>query len=300
MNRLGTSRSRSSDWAPSTGFYSRLTIGSSTRIQRPQMQYPRNPPPSQPPTHPIARDTPNRDHLRLFTTELLDLGHVASHLELCKFIFHLFEFQLPLPISGNKLNNDFRRVIDYNLFVVRIQRSYPTLWQRHPQGHRMLFQLPNPFIDAFATMQEWELNTHDGSQCIRLDFLNRIALPPSTPFESPAYFDRLRWATLGGFHASVSKEIQRFHIVEDIFSRDMGYQILRDLNFYHRPQPEDWREYFTTQVTEAQEVSPRVVVSELLDNMDTIPTAHLTMDALSTLHDLRYQRHRTTLRGKFI
>ena len=197
------------------------------------------------------------------------------------------------------MNEDFRRIIDYNLFVVRINRSSPTVWQRHPQGHQLLFVLPPPFVDSYPTLQEWELNTHDGSQCIRLDFLNRIALPPTTPFESPAYFDRLRWATLGGFHQTMSKEIQRFHVVDTVLSRDEGYQLLRNENFYHRPQPEDWTEYLTARITHTPEVSPRVVVHELLDQMEAIPTANLTVDAVTRLHDLRVQRHLRQHSGMF-
>ena len=189
------------------------------------------------------------------------------------------------------MNEDFRRVLDHNLFVVRIQRSNPTVWQRDPRGHRMLFALPTPFIDSYATLQEWELNTLDGSQCIRLDFLNRISLPPTTPFESSAYYDKMRWATLGGFHQTVTKEIQRYHLIDTVFSREESHQILRDLNFYHRPQPEDWLESMTAQILHTPEVSPRVVVNELLDQMEAIPTARLTVDAVTQLHDLRVQRH---------
>ena len=189
------------------------------------------------------------------------------------------------------MNEDFRRVLDHNLFVVRIQRSSPTVWQRDPRGHRMLFVLPAPFIDSYATLQEWELNTLDGSQCIRLDFLNRISLPPTTPFESSAYYDKMRWATLGGFHQAVSKEVQRYHLIDTVFSREEGHQILRDMNFYSRPQPEDWLESVTAQILHTPEISPRVVVNELLDQMEAIPTAQLTVDAVTRLHDLRVQRH---------
>ena len=89
MNQLGASSSKPSDWKSSTGYYSRMTIHSSTRISRPANQFPT----VAPPVHPFDRraGASNRDHLRLFTTELLDLGHCDSNMELCEY---LLQFQI--------------------------------------------------------------------------------------------------------------------------------------------------------------------------------------------------------------
>ena len=74
MQRLGVSSSQPSDWNRSKAFYLRLTIVPSTRVNRPEEHFPRPLP-----THSGSKD------VRLMRHELLDLGHVDTYQELCKF-----------------------------------------------------------------------------------------------------------------------------------------------------------------------------------------------------------------------
>ena len=214
------------------------------------------------------------------------------------FNFSIKKFQ-PL-ISGLKLNNDFTRILEANLFVVRIRNSNPTVWQRFAHGHRLLFRVPAPFSDAFPTLQEWELDPVSRFQTIRLDFLERLAMPPSTPYESAAYFDKFRAATIGGFNRSVCKEIQRYHMVDRIFTRDEALQVLRELNFFRRVSSDNGWEQFLAQVESrpAPELSARVVVPELLDSYESIPVANLSAETITTLHDMRHRRYLHQQRGQ--
>ena len=75
MNRLGVSASQSSDWERSKAFYLRLTIVPSTRVSRPEAHFPR----PRPSTNPGSKDVLIMRH------ELLDLGHVQTYEQLCKF-----------------------------------------------------------------------------------------------------------------------------------------------------------------------------------------------------------------------
>ena len=78
MQRLGTSLSRPSEWEKSSAFYSRLTLSTSTGISRPPLQYPQPLTASGEPINPS-------DHLRMFRTELSDIGHARSYYELCEY-----------------------------------------------------------------------------------------------------------------------------------------------------------------------------------------------------------------------
>ena len=78
MQRLGKSYSRPSEWEKSSAFYSRLTLSSSTGISRPQLHYPQ---PLSASGEPIVPS----DGLRMFRTELFDIGHARSYYELCKY-----------------------------------------------------------------------------------------------------------------------------------------------------------------------------------------------------------------------
>ena len=198
------------------------------------------------------------------------------------------------------MNNDFTRILEGNLFVVRLRNSNPTVWQRFAHGHRMLFKVPAPFTDSFPTLQEWELDPVSQFQTIRLDFLERIAMPPSTPYESAAFFDKYRSATIGGFNRSISKEIQRFHMVDRIYTRDESLLILRELDFFRRKSSDNGWEQFLAQVDSrpAPELSARVVVPELLDSYESIPVANLSAETLSTIHDLRHRRFIQHQRGQ--
>lgn len=184
--------------------------------------------------------------------------------------------------------------------MVRIGNSNPTVWQRFVHGHRMLFRVPAPFTDSFPTLQEWELDPVRHYQTVRLDFLERLAMPPSTPYESAAFFDKYRAATIGGFTRSVCKEIQRYHMIDSVFSRDESLQILSELNFFKRVSSDDKWHQFLAQVDARPppELSARVVVPELLDSSEAIPVANLSAEAITTLHDLRHRRHQQRRRGQ--
>ena len=78
-------------------------------------------------------------------------------------------------ILGSRIRVDFQRIRAYDLFVVRIQHSSPTVWQKRGDQLRMLCGLFEPFHDAFACVQEWELNTQTQEHTVRLDFLHKTA-----------------------------------------------------------------------------------------------------------------------------
>ena len=288
MNKLGISASQPSDWERSKAFYLRLTIVPSTRVSRPETHYPclRAPPSS------------GSKNALIMRHELLDLGHVSTYEELCKFKVIIYSFQT--SNSGTKLNTDYSRICESNLFVVRVKNSNPTIWQRHSPGHRMLLRVPAPFTDSYPTLQEWELDPTSHSQTVRLDFLERISMPPTTPYESAAYFDKFRAATIGGFSRSVIKEIQRYHMLDKVFTRDESLQVLRELDFFKRSNSDGGWHQFLVQVdaSPAPELAARVVVPELLDMVEEIPIANLSAETLSTLHDMRHRRYRQRQRGQ--
>ena len=164
----------------------------------------------------------------------------------------------------------------------------------------MLCRVPTPFVNAFATLQEWELNRQTGDQLVRLDFLSRISMPPSTPYESAAYYEKLRSATIGGFNRSISKEIQRFHLIDSLFSRDESLTILRELNFFRRPAG-DWEQFIAQIESTTPDTSmgqSAVVLPDLLDVVETIPVASLTTETVVQLHDLRNRRFQRLQTGR--
>lgn len=184
--------------------------------------------------------------------------------------------------------------------MVRVRNSNPTVWQRHAPGHRMLFRVPAPFTDTFPTLQEWELDPTSHFQTIRLDFLERLSMPPTTPYESAAFFEKYRSATIGGFTRSISKEIHRYHMVDKVFSREESLQILRELDFFKRSTSDGGWQQFLVQVDArpAPELSARVIVPELLDVVEQIPVATLSAESLSTLQDMRHRRFLQRQRGQ--
>ena len=184
--------------------------------------------------------------------------------------------------------------------MVRVKNSNPTVWQRHAPGHRLLFRVPAPFTDSYPTLQEWELDPDSHFQTVRLDFLERLAMPPTTPYESAAYFDKFRAATIGGFARSVIKEIQRYHMIDKVFTREESLTILRELDFFKRSTSDSGWQQFLVQVDArpAPELAARVVVPELLDTIEQIPVANISAESLSTLHDLRHRRYLQRQRGQ--
>ena len=81
MHRLGNCHSRPSEWERSPAYYSRLTLSPSTGVNRPERHYP------SPLTNEDAHEGPGP--VRLFRTELLDIGHSDTYYDLCKS-FRLF------------------------------------------------------------------------------------------------------------------------------------------------------------------------------------------------------------------
>ena len=153
----------------------------------------------------------------------------------------------------------------------------------------MLFRVPREFADSFVTIQEWELNANDSSQTIRIDFLNRIQLPASCPYESPAYWSRLRAATLGGI-GQISREIQKYHVIEEILSPSLAREILTELGFFSAHPIDQIREAFRPLDNHLGN-QPRVNVTELMDTVEAIPYAQLTADTTVMMQHLRHQRY---------
>ena len=197
-------------------------------------------------------------------------------------------------ILVNRLTREFVRVKEGDLFCVRVKRTSPSIWQRrHIAGDvcvpQLLFRVPQSFSDSFVTIQEWELNERSKSQCVRIDFLNSIQLPPSCPFESPAYWSRLRAATLGGL-GQISREMQCYHVIETIIPPATAREILTQVGFYSTHPIDTIREAFKPLENHLGN-QPRVVVNELMDTSDAVPTAELTADSCVMLQHIRHQRY---------
>ena len=181
--------------------------------------------------------------------------------------------------------------------MVRVRNTTATLWQHQVTGPQLLCRLPPPFCDQFATVQEWDLDLRDRSQSLRLDFLSRICMPATTPFESAAFYQKMKASTLGGA-GLVTREVQKYHIVDRLFSPTESRLILNELGFYHRSPADPIQQAFQQFGQSSDNQRPSVVVRELIDDMDSIPIANITPEALTSLHDLRHQRHLRQLQGK--
>ena len=94
------------------------------------------------------------------------------------------------------IKTEFQRIRPHDLFIVRIQDSAPTIWQRLGDRLVMRCRLFSPFDDAFGALQEWELNTQTHQHTVRLDFLNRIAMPATTRYDSPAFYTKYKAASI--------------------------------------------------------------------------------------------------------
>ena len=279
MSRLGITNSQPSDWSRSTGYYSRLTVASNAMVWRREDHYP---------PAPAETNVVNPGLFvgrRIFRTEMLDLGHCNYQFELGKFILWTKIFVIYETYSESRLNTDFSRVKSGDLFCVRIQRTSPTIWQRREYGAELLFRVPHNFVDSFVTIQEWELNPKTHSQTVRIDFLNRVQLPVTCPYESPAYWSRLRAATLGGL-GQISREVQEYHVVEQIIPPSTAREILTELGFYSA-RPLDQIQQAFPPIYNPQSTQG----SENMDTCEITPQAELVADSHVMLQHLRNQRH---------
>ena len=197
-------------------------------------------------------------------------------------------------ILGSRIRIDFQRIRPYDLFVVRIQHSSPTLWQKRGDQLKMLCGLFEPFIDAFACVQEWELNTQTQEHTVRLDFLHKIAMAPSTRYEGPAFFSKYKAATLGGHSYAVKKEIQRYHVVNQFLSDGEMYRLLAEYQFFASVPDDPILEAFKD-LDDSARMQPRVEIEEL--TTESIPTAILSMEALETIQDLRHDQFLRRMEG---
>ena len=84
MEKLGPSHSTSSEWGQATGYYSRLTVIPTKEMYRPTEGFP----PYTNRNHVVHSNLRNR---RFFRAEALDLGHVQSSFELCKFLLTVID-----------------------------------------------------------------------------------------------------------------------------------------------------------------------------------------------------------------
>ena len=207
----------------------------------------------------------------------------------------MYHSNLYYLILGGRLKTDFNRVRPYDLFVVRVKNSTPTVWQRQGDRLRMLCRLFPPFDDSFACLQEWELNTQNHQQVVRLDFLHKIAMPPSTRYESAAFFTKYKAATLGGFNYAIKKEVQRYHVVNQLYSEAEMHQILHDVGFY-QTIPDDPIQVSFEQIWNSSSMQPTVEIEELVT--ESIPTALLSSAALETIQDFRHNRFLERQEGK--
>ena len=157
----------------------------------------------------------------------------------------------------------------------------------------MLFRVPQKFADSFVTVQEWELNTKTRSQTVRIDFLNRVQLPATCPYESPAYWSRLRAATLGGL-GQISREVQEYHVIEQIIPPSTAREILTELGFYSARPVDQIRQAFPSTIVRTYN-SQSQNEPETMDTLESTPQAEITADSRVMLQHMgspRYIRRR--------
>ena len=201
----------------------------------------------------------------------------------------ILPFRLILS-SGGRIKTEFHRIRPHDLFVVRVQDSAPTLWQRKADRCVMLCRLFSPFDDSFACLQEWELNTQTHQHTVRLDFLNRIAMPSTTRYDSPAFYSKYKAATLGGYNYAVNKEIQQYHVINQFYTETEAHQILSEFSFFKcLPNAKLNAAIDRSYPGEPTFLQPRVKVQEMAT--ESIPTAMLSAEALETIQDIRHSQY---------
>ena len=200
-----------------------------------------------------------------------------------------------------KLIQDFPFLVNGDVFILRIHNSSATIWQRRSDGNHLLFRIPPPFSDAFGCIQEWELKPATGQQILRLDFLFRIAQPPSTGFEGVAYHCNMRSALSGGLDGSVNRNLQRYYVVDHIFTDDEARSILNNLQYYEQPHHPDYHwTQFLNQTENRDGPVARIEVAELIDTLDHYPASTLSDSALRQLQEIRYRRNHSRSGKSFL
>ena len=166
------------------------------------------------------------------------------------------------------------------MFVVRVHASAPTIWQRAGDRLKMLCRLFPPFDDAFCCLQEWELNTQTHQQQVRLDFLHKIVMPSSTRYESPSFFSKYRAATLGGHNYAINKEIQRYHVVNQLYTDQEMQSILNGFSFFQTAANPQLMAALEELTPTPLPVRPPVLVAEKAD--EPTPTALVSVELSET------------------
>ena len=172
-----------------------------------------------------------------------------------------------------------------DVFLLRIKGSRPFIWQWGPQNTRVLFPVPLPFNDYYGVVQEWEKNHCDNQYTLRLDFLQRLQLPSSDHAHAAVNFDRFKAALNPQNHPSLTREIQQFHQIDNIYSLSESSQVLFHFGFF---RPRD-SEANNIPVSRPSPVL-RVQVEELLDNLSQYPAKQFSNECLRQIQDLQHSR----------
>ena len=289
MFHLGAAKTSASEWERATAVYGRLEVDPHPEVTRSIRDYPnRNS------VYANPRQSRSPSHHRLLRRALCDLGHVQCGTDLSKSKKNFPRIYLQiLPnnhILGLKLSRDFPFIENGDIFIVRLNGTSSTVWQKRATGSVILFKIPEPFIDAFGCTAEWELNVQTHFQSLRLDFMFRLTQPPATTFEGVPYHHNLRSALSGGVDGTLKRELSRIYRVNHVYSETERRSLMHDLDFYKSTSrvDEKWSNFLS--LVDPGTPVARVEVAELVDTMDTMPPSQFSDNALSNLQFLRYRR----------
>ena len=95
----------------------------------------------------------------------------------------------------------------------------------------------------------------------------------------------------------ITHEVQKYHIVDRLFTPTESRLILNEIGFYHRSPTDPIQAAFQRLEDQTAPNRPSVIVRELIDDLDSVPVAEITPEALTTLHDLRNQRFTRRFQG---
>ena len=169
------------------------------------------------------------------------------------------------------------------------------IWQNGPSQLRLLCPVPIRFVDSYPVMQEWE-KCSDGRGCVlRLDYLNYLPLPAGTDAQRPANLNKLKAALNIQNHSDLVREVQIYHTINRIYSISQATEILLKMGFYRPSQGS------RGQPRRLEPPVLRVAVTELLDDMETMPSTIFSDSALRAIQSIRHQRHqRRQITRKFL